>query len=243
MGVFWNSEAEILTKNKDLAKGIMTFIKSIDDTFEDYKLYDVNISDCSIRFSSKGYGSYETLFSDICNKFEFPIFCHERVLPSQGQGYGFFNLCGRWENGSICTYQENVYEDYDGSDPDDSWVDSAQILSIPEHFFSEPNSNMSEKRREELNAIIKRASDAGTPIESSPAWFDEDSNLYYRNNFVDNCIAEDEDRVNEIFEDELINMCTWNTGIWFNFVDEDENEMDGLPENIDCAKLRLVFKD
>jgi hypothetical protein len=38
-------------------------------------------------------------------------------------------------------------------------------------------------------------------------------------------------------------MCTWNTGIWFNFVDEDENEMDGLPENIDCAKLRLVFKD
>ena len=51
MGVFWNSEAEILTKNKDLAKGIMTFIKSIDDTFEDYKLYDVNISDCSIIFS------------------------------------------------------------------------------------------------------------------------------------------------------------------------------------------------
>ena len=210
MGVFWNSEAEILTKDKDLAKEIMTFIKSIDDTFEDYKLYDVNISDCSIRFSSKGYGSYETLFSDICNKFEFPIFCHERVLPSQGQGYGFFNLCGRWKNGTI---------------------------------LSEPNSNMSEKRREELNAIIKRASDAGTPIESSPAWFDEDSNLYYRNNFVDNCIAEDEDRVNEIFEDELINMCTWNTGKWFNFVDDDENEMDGLPENINCTKLRLVFKD
>ena len=48
--------------------------------------------------------------------------------------------------------------------------------------------------------------------------------------------------INEIFEDESINMCTWDMEIWGCFVDSDENEMGGLPENINYTKIRLLFK-
>ena len=72
MGVFWNSEAEILTVDKDKAEEILMFIKS-DEVLKNHTLMDVNLCDCSITFSSGGYGDYGNLFDKICNSFKFPI--------------------------------------------------------------------------------------------------------------------------------------------------------------------------
>ena len=59
-------------------------------------------------------------------------------------------------------------------------------------------------------------------------------------NFFNNCISEDEERVNEIFENKLESMCTWNTGMWITLMDEfDNGRSDELPENIDYSKMRL----
>lgn len=251
MGVFWNSKAEILTADKDQAKEILMFIKSA-DIQKNHTLIDVNICDCSIRFSSGGYGDYGSLFNEICNVFNFPIFCHERVLPCQGQRYGFFSICGRWQNGVVVASQENVF--YDPEDRGSDWMfGSVQYLNIPVNWLS-GGGKISNKKRESLNAITQRAKDNGTPIQSIELE-DEDGystgiTVYYLKNFTDNCIPMDEEIVNEIFEDELINMCTAKTiyskhsNSYFldiNLYDENDNTMDSLPENIDYSKIRLVF--
>jgi len=52
----------------------------------------------------------------------------------------------------------------------------------------------------------------------------------------------DGERINEIFEEESINMCNWDTEIWGCFVDADENKMGDLPKNINYTKIRIVIK-
>ena len=146
MGVYWRSQAEILTEKKDQAKSIVSFINSVKEGDNSYSLYNLDHFECSIRFSSNGYGSFETLFSEICDKLEFPIFCHERVLPSQSQGYGFFLLYGRWLSGKICKYQENVYYDFDDKN-DSDWADSVQLLNIPKIWLSESNQFLPKKEK------------------------------------------------------------------------------------------------
>jgi len=252
MGVFWNSEAEILTADKDQAKEILMFIESA-EVLKDHTLMDVNLCDCSITFSSGGSGDYGSLFDEICNVFNFPIFCHERVLPCQGQGYGFFSICGRWENGVVVASQENVF--YDPEDRGNDWMfGSVQYLNIPVNWLSGGN-KISNKKRESLNAILQRAIDNGTPIQSIELE-DEDGYgtgiiVYYLKSFTDNCITMDEELVNEIFEDEFMNMCTAsiyrstsdNYFLDINLYDENDNEMDNLPENIDYSKRRLIYSE
>ena len=252
MGVFWNSKAEILTADKDQAKEILIFIESA-EVLKNHTLIDVNLCDCSILFSSGGYGDYGSLFDEICNKFNFPIFCHERVLPCQGQGYGFFSICGRWENGVVVASRENVF--YDPEDKIPAWMfESVQYLNIPVNWLAGGN-QISNKKRESLNAILQRAIDNGTPIQSVELE-DEDGYgtgiiVYYLKSFTDNCIPMDEELVNEIFEDEFMNMCTAkiyrsNSGNYFldiNLYDENDNEMDYLPENIDYSKIRLIYSE
>ena len=209
MGVFWNSEAEILTIDKDKAEEILMFIKS-DEVLKNHTLMDVNLCDCSITFSSGGYGDYGNLFDKICNSFKFPIFCHERVLPCQGQGYGFFSICGRWENGVVVASQVNIFYDPDDKIPD-LMFESVQYLNIPVDWLAGGN-KISNKKRESLNAILQRAIDNGTPIQSSELKDDDGDDtgiiVYYLKSFTDNCIPMDKELVNEIFEDEFINMCT-----------------------------------
>ena len=239
MGVFWNSEGEILTRNKDRCLEINDFIQNIDVKFEDFKIYKINIDKCSIRFGSNGYGSYETLFDKICNNFKFPIFCHERVIPCQGQEYGFFHLCGRWIDGSVKSYTEKVYKWSSGDEPNDDYADSAQILNIPTHLLSKKNQYISEKRRNELIKILENASKKGTPITDSAAWYDSEEKLYYLNDFIDNCHADDEDKIYEIFDEELIKMCTWNRDLSIMFIDDEGEETINLPEKINYENLRL----
>ena len=253
MGVYWNSKAEILTANRDQAKEILMLIKSTDIT-NNHILHDINICNCSIIFSSRGYGDYGSLFNEICNTFKFPVFCHERVLPCQGQRYGFFSICGRWQNGVVVSCQENIFYD-----PEDRGTDfiygSVQYLNIPVNWLNGIRKNMmSNKKRDSLNAIMQRAIDNGTPIQSvvliDEDGYDSGITTYYLKNFTDNCIPTDEEIVNEIFEDEFRNMCTVKafyskySNSYFldiNLYDENDNEIDSLPENIDYSKRRLVF--
>ena len=245
MGVYWRSNAEILTEKNTQAKSITSFINTLKRQDNSYSLYNLDHSECSITFSSNGYGSFETLFSEICNKFEFPIFCHERVLPSQSQGYGFFLLYGRWLGGEICKYQENVYYDYNDKN-DSNWADSVQLLNIPKNWLLESNQLLQKKDKEKIHSILKNSENNGTPINPSKLLdedgFEMDSEVYYLKDFLDNCIPEDEDSITQIFESELENMCTWNQNIEPIFYNEYGEEVMGLPENIDYNNMRLVFK-
>jgi len=248
MGVFWNSEAEVITNNKDKANEILKFINGIDTAHENYSFFDVDLSDCSIRFSSKGYGSYKSLFTDICTKLNFPILCHERVLPSQGQGYGFFIVVGRWRDGTVRSYTEIVYGDNDRearvqNRHTDDWINptfSVQVADIPK-----------DKLTDEMKAIIKRSKDAGININSSEHWDGLDGEWYYLNNFF-NCIEEDYERVYELFEMELMRACTWsnNYDVFYQQIEEESYEsededffVEPYPEEINYKKLRLAHVD
>ena len=202
MGVYWNSKAEVITENNSNSKKILNYIKKNSKIISDNTpINDIDIKDSSIIFSSLGYGYYYTLFDNILNNFQFPIFCHERVLPSQGQGYGFFYLASREkENKTPFSHQENWYIDPENK-PDSEWVDSVQILSIPKSWESIT----------ELKKIIQNAKNNGTPIQSS---FHEDlQDVFYWNDFLNNCIPKDEQSVNDFFENELKNLCTWDSNI------------------------------
>ena len=249
MGVYWDSNAEIITTKNKNASEIFSWLESYGDN--NTNLMRLNKKDCSILFSSEGYGSFGcieedsnsgNLFQNICKNFKFPILCHERVLPCQGQGYGFFTVFGRWEDGKIRTYKEIVYEDYDGNTPTEPfWADSVQIVNIPIKLLTN-----------ELNDIIHRAQNAGGKIESSEFWDFNEGEYYYRHNFSYNCIEEDEDRVNGIFDEELSRFCTWSIDFdVFNAQIENESEesdefevgdVSTLPEGINYEKIRLFFK-
>jgi hypothetical protein len=250
MGVYWDSSAEIITTNNKNASEIFSWLESYRDT--NTNLMRLNKKDCSIIFSSEGYGSFGcieedsnsgNLFPNICKNFKIPILCHERVLPCQGQGYGFFTVFGRWEDGTIRSYKEIVYEDYDGNTPAEPWwVDSVQIVNIPIKLLTN-----------ELNDIMRRALDAGKKVISSRFWDNNEGEYYYRNIFLENCIEEDEDRVGEIFDEELSRFCTWSVD--FNIFDaqieneyecnDDTNisEIAKLPEGINYNSIRLVFSN
>ncbi|MBD23650.1 MAG: hypothetical protein CMG46_01385, partial [Candidatus Marinimicrobia bacterium] len=107
MGVYWNSEAEIITDNQNNSKEIIDYINKNDRAISNnVPIFELNIKDSSIRLTSRGYGEYSTLFSNIFKKFKFPVFCHERVLPCQGQGYGFWRVCGTLDDGEEFSHQE-----------------------------------------------------------------------------------------------------------------------------------------
>ena len=210
MGVFWNSEAEIITDNNKNSQEILDYIsKNGRDVSDNVPIDDINIKDSSIRLSSNGYGEYSGLFFNIFNNFGFPIFCHERVLPCQGQGYGFWRVCGKFKDESEFSHQENWYIDPDNK-PDSEWVESVQILNIPKDWDERP----------ELKKIIENAANNGTPIEHS--YHDDLGDVYYLFDFLNNCIPEDEDIISSFFDKELENMCTWDLSIdIFDEYDED----------------------
>lgn len=105
---------------------------------------------------------------------------------------------------------------------------------------------------DELNRIIDRAHNAGKKIESSEFWDFNDGEYFYRHNYSYNCIEEDEDRVNEIFDEELSRFWTWSIDFdVFNAQIENESEesdefevgdVSTLPEGINYEKIRLFFK-
>ena len=121
-------------------------------------------------------------------------------------------------------------------------MDSVQIVNIPIKLLTN-----------ELNDIIRRALDAGKKVKSSRCWDNNEGEYYYRNIFLENCIEEDEDRVGEIFDEELSRFCTWSVD--FNIFDAQiENEYEGnddtntseiakLPEGINYNSIRLVFSN
>jgi len=247
MGMTWHSKAEILTTDNDRLSKVFDWLKSYSKNKEE--LYELNKGDCSILFSSIGYGCFGSddedpykgnLFHEICEQFDFPVFCHERVLPCQSQGYGFWNVFGKWKDGIVRFYHEIVYEDFvpgafgDDGDINAGWANSAQIVCFT-----------SDELSKELDAVIKRASKAGESIESSEPWWDYDDDddedkVFYRNDFIDNCIDEDYDLVNEIFFKRFSFYCTWGPDLVNWFTDEDgDNEIEKLPEEIDYKKIRL----
>jgi len=256
MGMTWHSKAEILTTDNDRLSKIFDWLKSYSNNKK--KLYELNKGDCSILFSSIGYGSFGSievdpfrgnLFQEICEEFDFPILCHERVLPCQSQGFGFIVVFGKWMDEIIRSYKEIVYEYYEyppwyglsvfGSDGDINagWANSAQIVCFT-----------SDELPKELDAVIKRASKAEKSIESSEPWWDyEDggtNKVFYCNDFIDNCIDEDFDLVNEIFFKRFSNSCTWEPDLFDWFTDslsyeDGDNEIEKLGEEIDEKKIRL----
>ena len=235
MGMTWNSKAEILTTDNDRLSKIFDWLKSYSNNKNE--LYELDKGDCSILFSSIGYGSFGSievdphrgnLFQEICEEFDFPILCHERVLPVQSQGFGFIVVFGKWLDGITRSYKEIVYEKIEyppwyglsvfGSDGDINrgWANSAQIVC-----FSP--SRLPDK----LEAVIDRALKAGKSIESSEPWWDVD-------------VDDDEDLVDEIFFKRFSYSCTWESDLFDWFTDEfGENEIEELPEELDYEKIRL----
>ena len=76
MGVYWDSNAEIITTKNKNASEIFSWLESYGDN--NTNLMRLNKKDCSILFSSEGYGSFGSieedsdsgnLFQDICKKF------------------------------------------------------------------------------------------------------------------------------------------------------------------------------
>ena len=140
MGMTWHSKAEILTTDNDRLSKISDWLESYSNN--ENKLHELNKGDCSILFSSRGYGSFGSsgnedphtgnLFQEICEEFDFPIICHERVLPCQSQGYGFWSVFGRWNDGIVRSYNEIVFDDTSSHlDLEETWADSAQIVCFP----------------------------------------------------------------------------------------------------------------
>ena len=235
MGVFWNSKAEVLTNNNKNALDIFYWLKS------NSSVNEINIDDCSIIFSSGGYGSFGSveedsengnLFQTICEKFKFPILCHERVIPCQSQGYGFYTVFGRWNDGVIRSYKEIVYNELDGDEPDECWADSAQVVNFTDTSLTD-----------QLKEVMKRAQDSGKLIESTKSWWDPNYKIFYLDNFLNNCNDQDEDMIFNIFNDEMLNFCTWQPSLNPYFTDEfGQKEIETLPEIIDFNKLRLKIK-
>ena len=63
---------------------------------------------------------------------------------------------------------------------------------------------------------------------------------FYHKNFIENCIEDDEDLVDEIFFKRFSYSCTWESDLFNSFTDEDgDNEIEKLPEEIDYKKIRL----
>ena len=135
-------------------------------------------------------------------------------------------------------YREIVYEDFvpgafgDDGDINAGWANSAQIVCFT-----------SDELPKELDEVIKRASKAGESIESSEPWwdyYDDEDKVFYRNDFIDNCIDEDYDLVYEIFSKRFSFYCTWGPDLFNLFTDEDgDNKIEKLPEEIDYSKIRL----
>ena len=150
----------------------------------------------------------------------------------------FWNVFGKWKDGIIRFYHEIVYEDFvpgafgDDGDINAGWANSAQIVCFT-----------SDELPKELDEVIKRASKAGESIESSEPWwdyYDDEDKVFYRNDFIDNCIDEDYDLVYEIFSKRFSFYCTWGPDLFNSFTDEDgDNEIEKLPEEIDYKKIRL----
>ena len=66
---------------------------------------------------------------------------------------------------------------------------------------------------------------------------------FYHNNFIENCIEDDEDLVDEIFFKRFVLFCTWEPDLACYFKDElGENGIEKLPEKIDYNKIRLNSK-
>ena len=69
MGVFWNSKAEVLTNKNKNAQDIFYWLKS------NFSLNEISIKDCSVLFSSYGYGSFGSIEEDSDNGNFFQKIC------------------------------------------------------------------------------------------------------------------------------------------------------------------------
>ena len=170
------------------------------------------------------------MFQEICEEFDFPIICHERVLPCQSQGYGFWSVFGRWNDGIVRSYSEIVFDDTSSNlDLEETWADSAQIVCF-----------QVDKIPKELKDIIAIASKEGITIEEHGSWWDDDYKVYYQGDFVKICEGEEEYVIDEIFRKKFSLYCTWEPGLNNFFTDEfEENEIEELPEEIEVKKIRL----
>jgi len=237
MGMSWNSKAEILTTDNDRLSKIFDWLKSYSNNKNE--LHELNKGDCSILFSSIGYGSFGSsgnedpytgnLFQEICEEFDFPIICHERVLPCQSQGYGFWSVFGRWNDGIVRSYNEISFDDTSSHlDLEETWADSAQIVCFPIGQIPD-----------ELEDIIANASKEGLTIEENGSWWDDDHKVYYQSSFYE-IDGGERDLIEEIFSKRFSLYCTWEPGLNNSFTDEfEENEFEELPEEIDFKKIRL----
>ena len=90
---------------------------------------------------------------------------------------------------------------------------------------------------------MKRAQDSGILIESTKSWWNPNYKIFYLDNFLNNCNDQDEDMIFNIFNDEMLNFCTWQPSLNPYFTDEfGQKEIETLPETIDFNKLRLKIK-
>ena len=236
MGLSWNSKAEILTPNNDSLLQVIDWLELYSEN--ENQLHSIDQGDCSILFSSRGYGSFGSsgnedphtgnLFQQICEEFDFPIICHERVLPCQSQGYGFLSVFGKWNDGIVRSYNEISFEDiFSNFDPEGTWADSAQVICFP-----------TEQIPSKLENIITNASQKGILIQESGSWWDDSYKVYYQSSFYE---LEDEiELIEEIFFKRFVLYCTWEPGLINCFTDEyGDNEIEELPLEIDLKKIRL----
>jgi hypothetical protein len=103
MGVFWQSEAEVISQEPEIVKALIEEISN--EEFEHLGLpskptsvFDLRIDDGSIFFNSHGYGYYGTnfeneaspqLFEKLFERYHGALFAFEHVHPCQSQGYHF----------------------------------------------------------------------------------------------------------------------------------------------------------
>lgn len=114
MGVFWFSNAEVVTIKPHTVKKLIEEIVEEEDVTS---VYDLEIRKKSIFFNSGGYGCYGEpfenpsllLFEEIFKRFEDPLICFEYVIPCQAQGYCFSSI---WKKREGKIDWDNEYSPY-----------------------------------------------------------------------------------------------------------------------------------
>lgn len=94
LGIFWYSEAEIVSLEPDVVKDLIEEIAKSEDVAG---MSDLQIKENSIFFNSRGYGCYgthfecpgEELFRILFELYDGALIAFEHVHPCQGQGYHF----------------------------------------------------------------------------------------------------------------------------------------------------------
>ena len=230
MGVFWNSEAQVISQEPEIIKALIEEISKEEfehegSLAEPTTVYDLKIEGNSIFFNSRGYGCYGTDFEDVSpqlfeklfERYQGALVAFEHVHPCQSQGYHFNSYWAKpvgdvdWEdNTTYWIYRRMVTEETEVDEGLFDWGDSWYITL--DSLETNP------KELPMLYALVQKAK-----AEGFDAWgHGEIGNVFSEKNFIsydivcdliDNYWDEEEEEDNENmyspFDDIESEMAEW----------------------------------